>query len=130
MGAFTNPIARIVPSFGLAQMEASSLGNVIAASFSTITFSLAGVSNLTCQSGYCRVRSSAVNPATITSLKVTGTDGTKTVVLGQFAPSGAGDAIDWSIPFNVDIKLNSISVLVFLSGGVLGATFDVEVAGK
>jgi|GEM_PF-5201608 len=130
MGTFTNPVARIVPSFGLAQVEASSLGNVITAASSTITFSLAGVSGLTCQAGYCRIRSSAVNAATVTALKVTGTDGVKTLTLGSLPVTGAGDAVDWLVPFNVDIKLNAISVLVFLSGGTLAATFDVEVAGK
>lgn len=130
MGAFANPIARIIPGFGLAQVEAQSLANLTTVAFSTITVSLAGVNRLTCRAGYCRVRSSAVNAATITALKVTGTDGTKTVTLGSFPAAGAGDVIDWLLPFNVDINLNSISVLVFLSGGTLSATFDVEVAGN
>jgi hypothetical protein len=78
--------------------------------------------------GKFRIRTSAVNAATVDTVTVSVTDGTTTLVVDILGPTAAGAGIDYSSDFNTDLSITSISFTFVQSGATTQATADVEVA--
>jgi len=78
--------------------------------------------------GKFRIRTSAVNAATIDTVTVTVTDGTTTLTVDIMGPTTAGAGIDYSGEFNTDLGITSVSFTFAQSGTTTQATADVEVA--
>lgn len=78
--------------------------------------------------GKFRLRTSAVNAATVDIVTITVTDGVTTLVTDVFGPTAAGQAIDYTGEFNTDLGITSVSAVFTQSGATQQATADFEVA--
>lgn len=140
MPAFVRSVAESNPSYGSPSYKGSIIGASIANTPVTITIPATGATTPSGGTafntaggppptrGRFRLRTSSVNAATVDTIAFTVTDGTTTLVVDIFGPTSAGQAIDYTGEFNVDLNVTSFSAIFTQSGATQQATADLELA--
>lgn len=125
---FVNTAAALTMGMGAAIVQAYDVTAQTASGTITIPFSQAVTK------GLLRIKSSAVNAATITAIGiVTVTDGTNTVEVsfGPLLPAtAAGGRFDVMLDFAVDIQATSLSFTTTLTGTTQAVTINSEFFGN
>lgn len=134
--AFVNRLALITPSFGTSiSNDTQNLRQTVSLSgaSTTTTVPSSGSFAPVPRTGWVRVKlTNGGSSSTLGAITLSFTDGTATTVFGAVGatavPNVVGSGIDHVFPFETDLVVTSMSVVVALTVGTTTATLDVEIA--
>lgn len=129
--SLNSSVNQIHPGFGSPTVQLQRLNVVTNAGNTTVTLPVSGsFSPTTITKGWLRVRTNSIGVnATFKIINISGTDGTSTDLFstGQANLTGAGQRMEFLIPFITELNLTSISISVNVNTN--NSTMDFDLAG-
>jgi fatty acid-binding protein DegV len=126
--AIVNKLTSIMPAFGNATEYVTKVAQNLPNTATTV-FTLTGFVNYI-RSGRLRIKSTVAGTGAITSISITGTDGTLTVQLKPVGSAVAASTLfDYLYDFISDLNLTTITITI-INGAGTDSTLDFEVTGN